>query len=180
MKHPIGERCDAKLPGSARAWHDLMTWVTLQSHDIGDTFVGIYALEKVFGVGRAGAICPRLRGKSVSWLCRCLRVSRKSAYEGLERYGAGGVQAFRDWSHWPDYSQKGRRIESTLRGKQPGNSAASSACANWMLSGCPPLESNRAAWERAPEQTAASPSSYLASLFRRAPSHPPQKCYPRH
>ena len=34
-----------------------MTWVTLQSHDIGDTFAGIYALEKVFGVGRAGAIC---------------------------------------------------------------------------------------------------------------------------
>ena len=83
-----------------------MTWVTLQSHDIGDTFVGIYALEKVFGVGRAGAICPRLRGKSVSWLYRCLRVSRKSAYEGLERYGAGGVQTFRNWSHWPDYSQK--------------------------------------------------------------------------
>jgi len=34
-----------------------MTWVTLQSHDIGDTFAGIYALERVFGVGRAGAIC---------------------------------------------------------------------------------------------------------------------------
>src|SRR5262252_1597094 len=34
-----------------------MTWVTLQSHDIGDTFPGIYALEKVFGVGSAGAIC---------------------------------------------------------------------------------------------------------------------------
>ena len=34
-----------------------MTWVTVQSHDIGDTFLGIYALEKVFGVGSAGAIC---------------------------------------------------------------------------------------------------------------------------
>src|SRR6266567_178123 len=34
-----------------------MTWVTVQSHDIGDTFPGIYALEKVFGVGSAGAIC---------------------------------------------------------------------------------------------------------------------------
>ena len=34
-----------------------MTWVTVQSHDIGDTFPGIYALEKVFGVGSADAIC---------------------------------------------------------------------------------------------------------------------------
>ena len=34
-----------------------MTWVTVQSHDIGDTFLGIYALEKVFGVGSAGGIC---------------------------------------------------------------------------------------------------------------------------
>ena len=34
-----------------------MTWVTVQSHDIGDTFSGIYALEKVFGVGSADAIC---------------------------------------------------------------------------------------------------------------------------
>jgi hypothetical protein len=34
-----------------------MTWVTVQSYDIGDTFPGIYALEKVFGVGSAGAIC---------------------------------------------------------------------------------------------------------------------------
>ena len=74
---------------STRGWHDLMTWVTVQSHDIGDTFPGIYALERVFGVGRAGPICPRLRGKSVSWLCRCLRVSRKSAYEGLSGMAQG-------------------------------------------------------------------------------------------
>jgi hypothetical protein len=40
------------------------------------------------------------------------------------------------------------------------------------LSACSPPESNRAVWERAPEQTAAPPSSYLASLFRRAPNHP--------
>ena len=34
-----------------------MTWVTVQSHDIGDTFPGIYALEKTFSVGSASAIC---------------------------------------------------------------------------------------------------------------------------
>ena len=47
-----------------------------------------------------------------------------------------------------------------------------------MLSACPPLESERAAWRRAPEQTAAPPSSYLASLFRRAPSRPTAKVSP--
>src|SRR5437870_4944235 len=40
-----------------------MTWVTVQSHDIGDTFLGIYALERIFGVGGAGAICSRLQGQ---------------------------------------------------------------------------------------------------------------------
>jgi hypothetical protein len=40
-----------------------MTWVTVQSNDIGDTFWGIYALERSFGVGGAGAICFRLQGK---------------------------------------------------------------------------------------------------------------------
>src|SRR5260370_38120710 len=40
-----------------------MTWVTIQTHDIGDTFLGIYALERVFGIGGADAICPRLQGK---------------------------------------------------------------------------------------------------------------------
>jgi len=49
--------CFGATSKPARAWHDLMTWVTVQSHDIGDTFPGIYALEKVFGVGRASAIC---------------------------------------------------------------------------------------------------------------------------
>ena len=34
-----------------------MTWVTVRSHDIGDTLLGIYALEEVFGVGGADAIC---------------------------------------------------------------------------------------------------------------------------
>ena len=40
-----------------------MTWVTVQTNDIGDTFLGIYALERVFGVGGAEAVCPRLQGK---------------------------------------------------------------------------------------------------------------------
>ena len=40
----------AGAPSPAREGHDLMTWVTVQSHDIGTLFLGIYALEKVFGV----------------------------------------------------------------------------------------------------------------------------------
>src|SRR5205823_2349401 len=40
-----------------------MTWVTIRTHDIGDTFLGIYALERVFVIGGADAICTRLQGK---------------------------------------------------------------------------------------------------------------------
>src|SRR6266536_565758 len=49
--------------GSTGCRHDLMTWVTVQTNDIGDTFLGIYALERSFGVGGAGAICLRVQGK---------------------------------------------------------------------------------------------------------------------
>ena len=52
-----------KVPATAGWRHDLMTWVTVQSNDIGDTFWGIYALERSFGVGGADAIGPRLQGK---------------------------------------------------------------------------------------------------------------------
>src|SRR2546428_12570631 len=40
-----------------------MTWVTVQTHDIGDTFLGIYALERAVGVGGPEAICRRVQGK---------------------------------------------------------------------------------------------------------------------
>jgi hypothetical protein len=53
----------ARTPSPTRERHDLMTWVTVQSNDIGDTFPGIYALERSFGAGGADAIGPRLQGK---------------------------------------------------------------------------------------------------------------------
>ena len=40
-----------------------MTWVTVQSNDIGDTFLGVYGLERSFSAGGADAICPRLQGR---------------------------------------------------------------------------------------------------------------------
>jgi hypothetical protein len=53
-----------------------MTWVTVQSHDIGDTFLGIYALERVFGVGGAGAICSWSQ-----WQRRVVRVGVSSFWD---------------------------------------------------------------------------------------------------
>src|SRR5471032_641062 len=40
-----------------------MTWVTVPTNDIGDTFLGIYALERTFGVGGTAAVCSCLEGK---------------------------------------------------------------------------------------------------------------------
>ena len=65
-----------------------------------------------------------------------------------------------------------------LRPRSGRNAAGLHCPSSLMLSACPPLESERAAWRRAPEQTAAPPSSYLASLFRRAPSRPTAKVSP--
>ena len=76
-----------------------------------------------------------------------------------------------------------------LRARSSRNATGLHRASSLRLSACPPLESKRAAWRRAPEQTAAPPSSYLASLFRRAPSHPKcksvthvmrPKCHPCH
>ena len=53
----VEKDCFGEPPKPTRERHDLMTWVTVQSHDIGDTFPGIYALEKTFSVGSASAIC---------------------------------------------------------------------------------------------------------------------------
>src|SRR5262252_1798891 len=81
-----------------------MTWVTVQSHDIGDTFSGIYALESVFGVGGAGAIC--------------------SGGEEQERTVRVGV-----WSVW-DQSQDWLQVVAALskrRSKSIGRCVASTA-----------------------------------------------------
>src|SRR6267378_2504976 len=84
--------------GSARAWHDLMTWVTVQTNDIGDTFLGIYALERSFGIGGASAICLRLQGKKgvvrvvVSWFWDQSqeRLQMAQALSGEGSQGLGG------------------------------------------------------------------------------------------
>ena len=68
-----------------------MTWVTVQSHDIGDTFPGIYALEKTFGVGSANAIC--------SWGQEQERVLRVAV-----------------WSFW-DQSQERLQVVAALSGR---------------------------------------------------------------
>ena len=64
-----------------------------------------------------------------------------------------------------------------LRPRFSRNATGLHRASSVRLGARPPLRSNRSAWERAPEQTAAPPSSYLASLFRRAPTRPSAKCY---
>ena len=71
-----------------------MTWVTVQSHDIGDTFPGIYALEKVL-VPEARmrlVLAYREKRESFGLLCGRFGISRKSAYKWLKRYCAGGYR----------------------------------------------------------------------------------------
>ncbi len=87
----FGKFVSAWTPKPAREGHDLMTWVTVQSHDIGDTFLGIYALEKVFGVGGADAIC--------------------SCGQEQERVVRVGV-----WSVW-DQSQERLQVVAALSGR---------------------------------------------------------------
>ena len=72
-----------------------MTWVTVQSHDIGDTFSGIYALERVFGVGARMRFVLAIKSKSEAFASVCARfgISRKSGYKWWQRYRAGGVKA---------------------------------------------------------------------------------------
>ena len=88
----------------------------------------------------------------------------------------GGTEKDRGWhprslSRFPSH-------RLALRPRSGRNAAGLHCPSSLMLSACPPLESERAAWRRAPEQTAAPPSSYLASLFRRAPSRPTAKVSP--
>ncbi len=75
-----------------------MTWVTVQTNDIGDTFLGIYALERSFGIGGASAICLRLQGKKgvvrvvVSWFWDQSqeRLQMAQALSGEGSQGLGG------------------------------------------------------------------------------------------
>ena len=60
-----------------------MTWVTVQSHDIGDTFSGIYALERVFGVGGADAICA-CDQKQERGVCVCVCAVWDQSQERLQ------------------------------------------------------------------------------------------------
>ena len=85
-----------------------MTWVTVQSHDIGDTFLGIYALERTFGVGGAAlfVLACREKGESFASLCRVFGISRKSGYKWLKRYRQGGVRALKDACAGPITRQK--------------------------------------------------------------------------
>ena len=73
----------ARTPSPARERHDLMTWVTVQSHDIGDTFSGIYALERVFGVGGADAICA-CDQKQERGVCVCVCAVWDQSQERLQ------------------------------------------------------------------------------------------------
>ena len=86
---------------------------------------------------------------------------------GLKKIADGIHEVYRFPSH-----------RLALRPRSGRNAAGLHCPSSLMLSACPPLESERAAWRRAPEQTAAPPSSYLASLFRRAPSRPTAKVSP--
>ena len=83
-----------------------MTWVTVQSHDIGDTFPGIYALEKVFGVGARVRLVLALRTRAI------VRVvvwsfwdQSQERLQWWQRYRAGGVKAL------------GMRASAASRGK---------------------------------------------------------------
>jgi hypothetical protein len=57
-----------------------MTWVTVWSRDIGDTFPGIYALENVFVVEERMRFVLALKGRSERFaaVCRRFGISRKS------------------------------------------------------------------------------------------------------
>ena len=60
-----------------------MTWVTVQSHDIGDTFSGIYALERVFSVGGADGICA-CDQKQERGVCVCVCAVWDQSQERLQ------------------------------------------------------------------------------------------------
>ena len=90
---------------------------------------------------------------------------------GTEKDGGGHPRSL---SRFPSH-------RLALRPRSGRNAPGLHCPSSLMLSACPPLESERAAWRRAPEQTAAPPSSYLASLFRRdAKPTLLQKCHPCH
>ena len=96
---------------TAGGGHDLMTWVTVQSHDIGDTFLGIYALEKVFGVGSADAICSRAQEKEriVRFVVSSFWNQSQERLQMWQRYRAGGLKALGNASRRPRHRGKMHR-----------------------------------------------------------------------
>jgi hypothetical protein len=160
-----------------------MTWVTVRTNDIGDTFLGIYALERTFGVGGAAlfVLACREKGESFASLCRVFGISRKSGYKWLKRYCAGGVRAFGALraGSLPGKSASlflvrmvcverikrvcagGRPLDwPALRAGSGGNATSLHRTSSLKLRARPPPWREQRGLERAPEQTAAPPSSY--------------------
>jgi hypothetical protein len=145
--------------GPARPCADLLAEQSTHAAAVAKRELSVHVAEQARAQSRTHQMA-RSRAFYRASLCR--RSGR------AERDGRGHPRSVsRSPSHW-----------LALRARSSRNATGYKHASSVRQTARSPLQLNRVAWERAPEQTAALPSSYLASLFRRAPSHPRAKVLP--
>ncbi len=116
------------------------------------------------------APCPQPRPDQMAWASAFCGAGFCRPIAGIEKRGQQQPRSFpRAPFAW-----------IALRARFGGNETSLDWPSDLMLRACPPLEANEAAWESAPDQTAAPPSSCW--LVCSGALHPArgQKCYPCH
>jgi hypothetical protein len=162
-------RASARSLGPARACADVLAEQSAHAGAVAKSEISVRVEDKE---SAQPGTYQMARQRTLCWTGLCWATGR------TQQGGQGYPRSLsRSSFHWV-----------ALRARSGRDATGLHRASSVRLSACPPLQSKRAACERAPEQTAAPPSSYLASLFRRA--EPPKcksvthvmrsKCYPCH